>query len=1452
MAPKDIEQKPENPEPIDKRYLVEKTLGKGGMAVVYLVRDTVTQRRLALKRLLIKDPEKKQKQVTKFFEHEFHTLSQLAHPRVIEVYDFGKDEIGPYYTMELLDGGDLQQLSPMPWKQVCSLLADICSVLSLLHSRRLIHRDLTPRNVRYTRDLKAKLIDFGTMVPMGPCKQVMGTPAFTAPEVVTLQTLDARSDLYSLGATAYFALTGRHAYAARNFFELRDLWRSKPRPPSTFVPDIPKELDQLVLSLVSLDPIARPVNAAEVMERLSAIALFEIDEQLFVSQAYLSTPMLVGRGEQLLSVRKQMVGVLEKKGGTIFIQSAPGVGRSRFLDACILEAKLLGATVLRADAGDAHVGNWGAVRTMTNQLVEVLPQKAMQKVKPYLSVLGHVLPELLEKVEVSHRARARDSSEDVWLRIPSHPVPEIISLPSNDSTSSSDAQAADSNGDSTPSSTWTEVWGRGYSSMPPRARISRKYPGIELETFSNPEELRPRVHEALCNWLLDISRKNYLLLAIDDIHKIDEPSAAFIALLSRRIYDRKLILAVTAESETSTTYSRAVKLLSQVGTRIELSDLDLSNTEKLLGSVFGQTPHLRLLADRLYNLSSGNPRAIMQLAQHLVNRQTIRYQAGSWILPGGFDSGDLPSSLTEALRERVEKLLEDSRKLAEVMALCPERSLTFDECLLLTDHRDTAQLIKNIDELIASEILSTDGEFYFFSRRSWVPVLTDTLDADCKRIYCLKLAEMFEQGEINDRFRAAQYLLDAGEEERGLDTMVRFAQESKELTDGNPADFTDLLQSLPRNWFESYDYALQLCEKNGRSRKERYILLCRLQAITALTGEGSTVHFKGLLDQLYHECGLGFYDQLNEIADPTTRLMRALQLAQEKYDASPEAERILAPADAIREFARTLIQASSYAVFLFDDDFVHSLPSIEPLTALTPALGVVENTVKSVGAILRARYEEAHQLFLAILERTAQPDRAGLDDAHYAYTRSAVMYGLGLIESNFGFDSALDWAEKIEPNVLHQVNSWRIRMLYYLWQGNAKRADECSQLLELLQIQNSPSQHWEGTHVWREVVVNAVADNLIGVKQTFASVASMAARYPQWVPVQHYANGEYHRIRGDYKSALEAFERALSAITRGRHTVWPPLAGGHLRVLLELGRYDEAAKLGKEHSDFCDREGIGYWGTLIKMPLALAEAKLGHYEIALEISLNAIDILTTLRANGAVLGMAYETCARIAILLKDEEGFHKYATLCSDQYLVGHSSALTAKYDKLIGEARAADVDISIKLPRVGDTSELDTERLFSQIADIFTQCDEPRTRARLSLNILIRHCKAEGGFLYALKEDGPVLWVQSDDSHAFPDMDSKVKAYLAKEIDEMRDTTLSQEDGESASENQPGWKSQGGRDYYPLVLGHHTEDGYAVTGMAVLIMKEKKNFVYPTEAVNALSKSLHEAGDAFTTLAAS
>src|SRR5687768_15146829 len=179
------------------RYVVEGTLGDGGMGAVYRARDSSSGALVALKRLVVPH-ERKREHFVALFEREYHTLAQLAHPSVIAVYDYGVDEAGPFYTMELLTGRDLHDSSELPFREICGAFYDVASSLSLLHARRLVHRDVTARNIRIVAPGRAKLLDFGALVPMGVCKDIVCTPMYLAPEVLLLQSIDGRADLYAL------------------------------------------------------------------------------------------------------------------------------------------------------------------------------------------------------------------------------------------------------------------------------------------------------------------------------------------------------------------------------------------------------------------------------------------------------------------------------------------------------------------------------------------------------------------------------------------------------------------------------------------------------------------------------------------------------------------------------------------------------------------------------------------------------------------------------------------------------------------------------------------------------------------------------------------------------------------------------------------------------------------------------------------------------------------------------------------------------------------------------------------------------------------------------------------------------------------------------------------------------------------------------------------------------
>lgn len=1339
---------------VGERYRIERTLGQGGMAVVHQALDTATGQRLALKQLRAAE----QGRHVALFEREFLTLAHLAHPRVVTAYDYGIDRSGPYYTMELLDGGDLHQLAPVDWRRACALARDVCCALSLLHSRRLVYRDLSPRNVRCTSDGLAKLIDFGAMTPMGPSKEWVGTLPACAPEAIQSQALDARTDLYALGATLYYTLVKRHAYPARDVGHLYDLWElGPPPPPSELVPGIPEALDRLVLDLIHKNADARPASAAEVMERLSAIAGLPVAEELLVSQAYLSTPTLVGRAEQLVDIRKIVQRSLRKRGASLLIRGASGSGRSRLLDVCVLEAKLAGALVLHADSTEAHRGSYGVVRTLAEQLLDAAPELARQAAESKLSILGHVVPELLVNTA-----------------------------------------------------------------------------GVVLEAFDEPIGLNRRAQPALRQWLLDVSEQRPLLIVADDVHTMDEESAALLALLSSQVRHHALVVAVTAESEAvdSANALPALRLLAQSSILLVAKTLDVDQTEELLSSVFGRVPNLSIVAQRVYTITGGNPRDIMRIAQHLLAEKIVRFKHNVWSLPPDLSVAQLPSSVAEALKARVRTLSADARQLAQTMACAPRQRFEFEECLLFTDHAQLARLMQSLDELVAAEIVRSAGQDFVLGQEGWVNALESELDrAQISRSH-LRIAKVFERR--GDQFRLAQHLLRGGEEERGLDMLIEHARASQQQTDANPAAYFDLLQSLPEDWFAFYEFALRVAEEHGRPRRQVHQLRSRLTGMVAifLISVNAVQHFSTVLEQLAHDSGLDLYAAMDDSLPPEERLKRALQQAGQRYAAAPELERVLDPMSAIPQLARAMIQAMGMVVSTNDYTLWKQLPSVAPFVAISPAIGVITRLVQGLGARIMGRTEEALDTYRELLERLAQPDLAGLDASHHLHTRLRIVASIGMHEASMGLRSCLARADEIAPHPLWETNALLIRMLYHLWQGDNLEAERCSRQVEVLRIENASRQVFDGQHLLFEVFGHALADDLSRLKRSVDSVEALARVLPVWAPMLHYGLGEYHRICGDHARALAEIDTALDLVEPGCHQAWPRMAGARVRTLFELGRYQEARASAEGYLSAAEEARLGYAQNYIRMPLSLALSRLGEHAAAVDTAENVISSFAALGTTGLNLAVAYQTRAIVAIQSGDSIGFEHHAALAAGQLPNAHHRVLDAR--RLTGARRK------------GEPAEAasDPSSVLSELTSRVEGCRTLAERAHCGLEILVRNSGAAAGALFTNGEQGLTLSAHIGDFESMDRVEGLARDFFQTETGR-NDVTQSLSGPAEAA--PAGHSANDGRAqrHVPVLLSHESAEGVALTGVVMLIPRQNSRLILSGPFARELSQLLLDVGDA-------
>jgi serine/threonine-protein kinase len=268
------------------QYTLLEKIGEGGMGAVYRAEHEMLRRPTAIKLLA---PHTAGEQSLRRFEREAQATARLTNPHTVSVYDYGRTPEGAfYYVMEYLDGFDLERLvrkeGPLPPGRVVHILRQVCEALAEAHGAGLVHRDIKPANILLSElggisDF-AKVVDFGLVKDVTGADDVRltredvvaGTPQYLAPETIQSgMSSDPRSDLYALGAVAYYLLTGTPVFEGRPIEVIQKLLLSSPESPSTRLGrPLPAKLESVVLECLEKEPSRRPESAQALMDRLAA------------------------------------------------------------------------------------------------------------------------------------------------------------------------------------------------------------------------------------------------------------------------------------------------------------------------------------------------------------------------------------------------------------------------------------------------------------------------------------------------------------------------------------------------------------------------------------------------------------------------------------------------------------------------------------------------------------------------------------------------------------------------------------------------------------------------------------------------------------------------------------------------------------------------------------------------------------------------------------------------------------------------------------------------------------------------------------------------------------------------------------------------------------------------------------------------------------------------------
>jgi eukaryotic-like serine/threonine-protein kinase len=248
------------------RYQLLEQIGSGGMAEIYRARDIMLDRYVAIK--VLREDHSRNPEFENQFRNEARAAANLSHPNIVTVYDFGNDNDQLFIVMELVPGTDLKSLlrqrGRFTVEECIPLMVQACAGIGYAHRAGLVHCDVKPHNMLVTPDNRLKVTDFGIAramagISIGERSNVIwGSPQYFSPEQAAGESPTPASDVYSLGVVLYEMLTGTLPFTASSVEELARLhMEAKPIPPSEYIPDLPKALEEIILKVLSKEPSAR-------------------------------------------------------------------------------------------------------------------------------------------------------------------------------------------------------------------------------------------------------------------------------------------------------------------------------------------------------------------------------------------------------------------------------------------------------------------------------------------------------------------------------------------------------------------------------------------------------------------------------------------------------------------------------------------------------------------------------------------------------------------------------------------------------------------------------------------------------------------------------------------------------------------------------------------------------------------------------------------------------------------------------------------------------------------------------------------------------------------------------------------------------------------------------------------------------------------------------------------
>lgn len=1208
------------------------------MGHVYRVFDRAAGEERALKRM--SESSEREGVAVQAFEREYGVLTSLSHPRIIRVYDYGVDAEGRYYTMELVPGQDMRDLAPLSYRRACSYARDVATSLSLLHARRLLHRDLSPGNVRALDDAHCKLLDFGALAAFGRNATIMGTPPFIPPEALQRAALNQTVDLFALGALIYWMLTRRHAFPAMEIAELPFHWRTPPAPPSRFAPDVPAELDELVLALLRVDPLARPASAAEVMARLSVIGDLppeDASETELLAQSFLEHPPFTGRASELALLSERTSAAIAGRGGSVRVVAPGGMGRTRLLDELAVAAQLAGALVLRADAR-TQVSAHGVSRALSLSLLEKLPDARSQIDGRIWRALANLGPDVQQRLTA-----LAPRPPDAPASAPRAPI----------SRAAGGAPASVEPSRGVPSKPTSSSRRGAPSSRDPASSGA----------FSSSPGITPGSLEA---WFAAVSRNSPIVALVEDVDAADDASLGFLNALAKLAEGTSLLLVVSERVSAEPRRALGLERLRERATPLELRPLSAAGTLELTRSLFCDPPNVERFADWLHQRSAGSPLHAIELCRQLTAQRVITYSAGLWTLPMTQADVQLPRSLGEALRWRLGLLDEGARRLAEILCLTRNQP-TSELCRALSPALPEAVVQAELDALVRHDVLRREAGGYRFSSGAIRDALLEHMHDESARAHHALLGEVLAERADDpvSCIDAGFHLIEGGAEQRGAELIARVTHDTLV-----PRGLAANLYAIGR----PLEAALLAYGRHRRSLYERLPLLAAL-SVTGYYEERVWADRYGdqALDVLEQASGLALARHLRRWLGGWLSLIVGVLFAYARFRCVPASERHYSFKDIFIHLFASVTALTGTATLCLDRVRAARVAEVlEPFAVLPERLtprGVYEycHALREIGGENSA---EAFAMFDTAARRFGDPRyyptlppesrRLMFAAAHFA----RAIFGMFQARGTAALDSALVLDEL--NYVLYSAIASQIRFLHFTLRAQFQLAAPHREQVELHAARTGSGWQFE---TWETVVVAVVYSVLIsdtvGATHVVHRLAVLSKRLPALRRYREITTHALTLVNGDaqYASRVAA---EYEAVAPRSFLGWAIVMGLLARGFNQAGDHARARAICERvHAQMteADREFIGLF-LVSEIELALALAHLGQVGQARQRLREELARLSDCD-QPLMLGLLWEARARVAWIAGDQQEFAECLLMVERWFRPSGAPSLIAKCEQL-------------------------------------------------------------------------------------------------------------------------------------------------------------------------------------------